>query len=63
MFFRFVQTTKAGHLVREAYFEGPVEILTGDDVVAHADAVYLDMASGHGWLANATARCSPTARR
>lgn len=41
-------------LLREVYFEGPVEVLAEGELVARADAIYLDVASQHGWLARAT---------
>ncbi len=41
-------------LLREVYFEGPVEVLADGDLLARADAIYLDAASQHGWLARAT---------
>jgi hypothetical protein len=54
LFFDFLEKKDVPGLVREAYFEGPIQILNGEDPVAHADAVYFDLTSGHGWLANAT---------
>jgi hypothetical protein len=41
-------------LLREVYFEGPVEVLGDGELLARADAIYLDTASQHGWLARAT---------
>src|SRR6185295_17892600 len=41
-------------LLREVYFEGPVEVLANGELLARADAFYLDAASKHGWLARAT---------
>lgn len=41
-------------LLREVYLEGPVEMLSGDEVLARADAIYIDAVAGHGWLAHAT---------
>ena len=41
-------------LLREAYFEGPVEVILEGELVARADAIYLDAVSGHGWLAEPT---------
>jgi hypothetical protein len=43
-------------LVREVYFEGPVEVLSENELVARSDAIYLDLTPGsqHGWLAGAT---------
>ncbi|HEX6881845.1 MAG TPA: hypothetical protein VF530_00610 [Planctomycetota bacterium] len=41
-------------LLRELYFEGPVEVLAEGDLLARADAIYLDAVSQHGWLARAT---------
>ncbi|NOT30950.1 MAG: hypothetical protein HOP15_10930, partial [Planctomycetes bacterium] len=41
-------------LMREMYFEGPVEVLADGELLARADAIYLDAASQHGWLSRAT---------
>jgi hypothetical protein len=41
-------------LLREVYFEGPVEVQAEGDLLARADAIYLDAASQFGWLARAT---------
>jgi hypothetical protein len=41
-------------LLREVYFEGPVEVLADGELLARADALYLDAASRHGWMAGAT---------
>ena len=54
VFFDLLEKHGVSGLVREAYFEGPVEIFRGEDLLAHADAIYFDLTSGHGWLANAT---------
>jgi len=42
------------NLLREIYFEGPVEVLSEGELLARADAIYLDAASQLGWLARAT---------
>ncbi|MSR61795.1 MAG: hypothetical protein EXS08_05050 [Planctomycetes bacterium] len=42
------------NLLREIYFEGPVEVLSEGELLARADAIYLDLASELGWLARAT---------
>lgn len=39
-------------LVREVYLEGPIEYYKGDERVAYAGAVYLDLIEGHGWIAD-----------
>ncbi len=52
--FGFLEQRNIPDVIREIYFEGPVEALYGADQVAHCDAFYLDLASGHGWLANTT---------
>jgi hypothetical protein len=41
-------------LLREIYFEGPVEILSEGQLLARADAIYLDATQQRGWLARAT---------
>jgi len=43
-------------LLREVYFEGPVEVLAENELLARADAIYLDTTpeNQHGWLAGAT---------
>src|SRR5262249_14176225 len=41
-------------ILREVYFEGPVEALSDGELLARADAIYLDAVSQHGWLARAT---------
>lgn len=41
-------------LLREVYFEGPVEVLSEGELLARADAIYLDSVSQHGWLSRAT---------
>ena len=38
--------------VREFYMEGPVEYFVGEDRVAFADAVYIDMIDRLGWIAD-----------
>ena len=58
IFFNALNESQLPGLVREAYFEGPVEALRNDERIALADAVYLDMVSGHGWFANADVRIS-----
>lgn len=49
-----LRSTELAGLLREVYFEGPVELLSEGELAARADAVYLDVASQHGWLARAT---------
>ena len=41
-------------LLREMYFEGPVEYIESGDLIFRSDAVYLDALEGRGWLAGAT---------
>jgi hypothetical protein len=41
-------------LLREVYFEGPVEVLSEGELLARTDALYIDAAGQHGWLAGAT---------
>lgn len=48
------QAPELAGLLREVYFEGPVEVLADGELLARADAIYLDAASKHGWLARAT---------
>ena len=48
------RSSEISGLVREVYFEGPVELLSQDELLARADAIYLDAVAGHGWLARAT---------
>jgi len=49
-----LRSAELAGLLREVYFEGPVEVLAEGELLARADAVYLDVASQHGWLARAT---------
>jgi hypothetical protein len=51
---RLFRTAELTGLLREVYFEGPVEVLTENELLARADAIYLDVVSEHGWLAGAT---------
>jgi len=53
LFGLFAETDFA-NLLRETYFEGPVEVQREGELLARADAIYLDVVAGHGWLANAT---------
>ncbi|HKX45846.1 MAG TPA: hypothetical protein VJP77_04035, partial [Planctomycetota bacterium] len=39
--------------VREAYLEGPVELLVDGERVASAGAIYVDRVAGHGWISDA----------
>jgi hypothetical protein len=48
------RAAKISSLLREVYFEGPVEILSENELLARADAIYLDTTSQHGWLAGST---------
>jgi len=48
------RSAKISSLLREVYFEGPVEVLTENELLARADAIYLDTTSQYGWLAGAT---------
>lgn len=50
------RTAELSSLLREVYFEGPVEVLTDNELLARADAIYLDTTpeNQHGWLAHAT---------
>ncbi|MEM7305254.1 MAG: hypothetical protein AAF682_01225, partial [Planctomycetota bacterium] len=41
-------------ILSEVYLEGPVEVRLQDRPGAFASAVYLDVISGHGWLADAS---------
>jgi len=52
--FGFLDERNIPDVIHEIYFEGPVEALSGAEQIARADAVYLDLVSGHGWLANTT---------
>ncbi len=52
--FGLFQRTAFGDLLRETYFEGPVEVHHEGSLLARTDAIYLDVVAGHGWLANAT---------
>lgn len=54
LLFGMFETSGFAGLLRETYFEGPIEILRGDDLLARADAIFLDAVDGHGWLADAT---------
>ena len=40
-------------VLKEAYFEGPIEILRDDALVAHAEAIYADCQDGNAWLKRA----------
>ena len=50
---RFRSGPLAG-LLREVYFEGPVEFSENGDLLFRANAVYLDAVASRGWLAGAT---------
>ena len=52
------RSPELSRVLREAYFEGPVEMLNGEELLARADAIYLDPVSQHGWLARATVNLS-----
>jgi hypothetical protein len=52
--FGFLDRSLIPAVIREFYLEGPVEALSGAERVASADAVYLDLDSNLGWLANTT---------
>lgn len=43
----------AASILREVYFEGPVEYQTNGERVGSAEAMYLDLREKRGWLANA----------
>jgi len=49
-----LHSSELSGVVREIYFEGPVEVLADGELLARADAIYLDAVSQHGWLARAT---------
>lgn len=40
-------------VLKEAYFEGPIEILRDDRLVAHAEALYVDCATGNSKIVRA----------
>jgi len=53
----FIEGFRAGPLaglLREVYFEGPVEFIERGNLLFRANAVYLDAVLGQGWLAQAT---------
>ncbi len=50
--FSLLEGTELGELAREVYLEGPVQYLKNGDLRARAQAVYLDMLDGHGWIAD-----------
>ena len=43
----------AANILRELYFEGPIEYTVAGDTVGSAEAMYLDLREQRGWLANA----------
>jgi len=49
-----LQTAEMSGLLREVYFEGPVEVVSEGELLARADAIYLDSKQQRGWLAGAT---------
>jgi hypothetical protein len=51
---RALQAPELSEVLREVYFEGPVEVLSQGELLARSDALYLDTVSGRGWLAHAT---------
>ncbi len=51
--FAFLQDRKIEGLVREVFFEGPVEVREDDAELASANAVYLDVVTGHGLIVDA----------
>lgn len=50
----FLADMGAGDLVKEVYFEGPVEADYQEAQVARTGAIYVDMVTGRGWLYDAT---------
>ncbi len=57
--FRRMEYTDAvpfADLGREIYIEGPIEYYQGGERRATAEAIYLDLVDGHGWIAGADAR-------
>jgi hypothetical protein len=51
---RFFDRIREFGVLHEVYLEGPVEVQIGGQPSAYASAVYLDMVSGNGWLADAS---------
>ena len=49
-----LQTAEMSGLLREVYFEGPVEVVSEGELLARADAIYLDSKQQRGWLSGAT---------
>lgn len=49
-----LQTAEMAGLLREIYFEGPIEIVSEGELLARADAIYLDSKQQRGWLSGAT---------
>ena len=49
----FWERVRTYDFLNEVYLEGPVEVRIQDRPGAFATAVYLDIVSGHGWLADA----------
>lgn len=51
---RFFDKLRNFGVLHEVYLEGPVEVEIGGQPTAFASAVYLDIVSGNGWLADAS---------
>lgn len=49
-----LQTAEMSGLLREVYFEGPVEVVSEGELLARANAIYLDSKQQRGWLSGAT---------
>ena len=49
-----LQTAEMAGLLREVYFEGPIEVVSEGELLARADAIYLDSKQQRGWLSGAT---------
>jgi hypothetical protein len=56
--FQFLDSQSYSKIIHEVYFEGPVETFRDDKLVSHADAVYLDLKTGCGWLTGVTLNIS-----
>lgn len=47
-----LRSTEAARWLREGYIEGDIEYYVENGRLARADAMYLDLADGHGWIEN-----------
>jgi hypothetical protein len=52
--FARLQESQVASFLNEAYFEGPIELTQGQDLLLNAGAIYIDRVTGQGWISDAT---------